>query len=34
VLPQGRLQVLPGAAHGLNFSSPEAFAAAVEEFCR
>ena len=34
VLPQGRLQVLPGAAHGLNFSAPEAFARAVSDFCR
>lgn len=34
VLPQGRLQVVPGGAHGLNFSSPDEFADAVAGFCR
>jgi pimeloyl-ACP methyl ester carboxylesterase len=34
VLPQGRLQVVPGGPHGLVFSAPEAFADAVLEFCR
>ncbi|MEI4270594.1 alpha/beta hydrolase [Klenkia sp. LSe6-5] len=33
-LPQGRLQVVPGAPHGLVFSAPEAFARAVLGFCR
>ena len=34
VLPQGRLQVIPGAPHGLVFSAPAAFASAVVGFCR
>ncbi|SCX38092.1 Pimeloyl-ACP methyl ester carboxylesterase [Klenkia marina] len=34
VLPRGQLQVVPGGPHGLVFSAPEAFAAAVLEFCR
>ncbi len=34
VLPQGRLQVVPGGAHGLAFSRPDEFAAAVVDFCR
>lgn len=33
VLPQGRLQVVPGP-HGLVFSAPEVFADAVTGFCR
>jgi 2-hydroxy-6-oxonona-2,4-dienedioate hydrolase len=34
VLPQGRLQVVPGGPHGLVFSAPAEVAAAVTEFCR
>ncbi|MFC7570996.1 alpha/beta fold hydrolase, partial [Klenkia terrae] len=34
VLPQGRLQVVPGGPHGLLFSAPAEVAAAVTEFCR
>lgn len=31
-LPHGRLAVIPGAAHGINYSHPEAFTAAVLPF--
>ncbi len=31
-LPRGRLAVIPGAAHGINYSHPEAFAAALLPF--
>ncbi len=31
-LPQGRLAVIPGAAHGINYSHPEAFTAASLPF--
>ncbi len=31
-LPQGRLAVIPGAAHGMNYSQPEAFTAVLLPF--
>lgn len=32
LLPNGRLRVIPGAPHAINSTTPEAFAACIEEF--